>query len=152
MQNTLANAPQISSEERFYAPLADAKISMIDVRDIAAVTTAVLTGEGHEGKVYELTGPEGISNRDVAEKLSAVLGKPVEHVEVSFEDARQAMVGSGVSEWYADGLIEPFGIYEAGYAAGVAGGVAEATGREPRSFEDFARDHRAEFEGMRSAM
>lgn len=146
MQNTLAYAGSVSSEGRFYAPLADAKVAWIDVRDIAAVAAETLTGEGHEGKVYDLTGPEALSNREIAQKLSAALGKTVEHVEVSYEGAREAMVGAGLPEWLADGLIElNREVYEPGYAAQTANGVEEATGRRPRSFDEFARDHRAAF-------
>lgn len=146
MQNTIAYAGSVSSEGRFYAPLADAKVAWIDVRDIAAVAAEALTGEGHEGKVYDLTGPEALSNREIAQKLSAALGKTVEHVEVSYEGAREAMVGAGLPEWLADGLIElNREVYEPGYAAQTANGVEEATGRRPRSFDEFARDHRAAF-------
>ncbi len=153
MQNTLAYAPSIASEGRFYAPLAEAKVAWVDARDIAAVAAKALTEEGHEGKVYDLTGPEAISNREIAEKLSAVIGEPVEHVEVSFEDAREAMVGAGMPEWLVDGLIElNKEVYEPGYAASVTGGVAKAAGREPRSFEVFARDHAEAFTGTGSAV
>ncbi|HEV8044189.1 MAG TPA: SDR family oxidoreductase [Rubrobacter sp.] len=148
MQNSLAYAGSIASEGRFYAPLAEAKMAWIDVRDIAAVAARTLTEDGHEGKTYELTGPRAISNREIAEKLSAATGKPVEHVEVSLEDAREGMVGAGLPEWLADGLVElNREVYEPGYAADVTGGVAEVTGREPRGFEEFARDHAGAFAG-----
>lgn len=146
MQNTFSYAGSISSEGRFYAPLADAKIAWIDVRDIAAVAAEALTGEGHEGKAYDLTGPEALSNRELAQKFSEAFGKPVEHVEVSYEGAREAMVGAGLPEWLTDGLIElNREVYEPGYAAQTANGVEEVTGRKPRSFDEFARDHRAAF-------
>ena len=146
MQNTFSYAGSISSEGRFYAPLADAKIAWIDVRDIAAIAAEALTGEGHEGKAYDLTGPEALSNRELAQKFSEAFGKPVEHVEVSYEGAREAMVGAGLPEWLADGLIElNREVYEPGYAAQTANGVEEVTGRKPRSFDEFARDHRAAF-------
>ena len=148
MQNTLAFAGSVASEGRFYAPLADAKVTWIDARDIAAVAARALTEDGHEGEVYDLTGPEAISNRDIAEKLSRVIGKPVEHVEVSLEDAREAMVGAGLPEWLADGLVElNREVYAPGYAANVADGVPRATGRDPRPFEEFARDHAKAFMG-----
>ena len=152
MQNTLAFAGSISSEGGFYAPLADARVAWVDVRDIAAVAARTLTEEGHEGKTYELTGPEAISNREITDKLSAAIGKPVEHVEVSLEDARGAMVGAGLPEWLADGLIElNREVYEPGYASNVAGSVAEATGQDPRSFDTFTRNHAGAFAGASPA-
>lgn len=152
MQNTLAYAGSISSEGRFYAPLAEARVAWIDIRDIAAVAASALTEKGHEGMTYELTGPEAISNREIAEKLSALIGKPVEHVEISLEDARGAMVGAGLPGWLADGLVElNREVYEPGYGSNVAGGVAEAAGRDPRSFDTFARDHAGAFAGAHPA-
>ena len=145
MQTTLAFAPQVAADGRFYAPLTEAKTSMIDARDVAAVAARALTEEGHEGKVHELTGPEAISHRDIAEKLSGVLGRPVEHVEVSFEDARGGMIGMGMPEWLADALFELFEVRQAGYTAGVTGTVAEITGREARSYEEFAHDYKEAF-------
>jgi uncharacterized protein YbjT (DUF2867 family) len=145
MQTTLAFAEQVAADGRFYAPLAEAKTSMIDARDVAAVAARMLTEEGHEGKVYELTGPEAISHREIAEKLSKVLVRPVEHVEVSFEDARGGMIGMGMPEWLADALAELFEVRQAGYTSGVTDTVAQITGREPRGYEQFARDYKEAF-------
>jgi uncharacterized protein YbjT (DUF2867 family) len=147
MQTTLAYAGQVAAEGRFYAPLAEAKTSMIDARDVAAVAARALTEDGHEGKVHELTGPEAISHRDIAEKLSAVLGRPVEHVEVPIEGARGSMVGMGMPEWLAEAVAELFEVRREGYFAGVTNTVAGITGREPRSYEGFARDHKGAFSG-----
>ena len=151
MQNMLSNAWSIASERRLYSPILDAKVTLIDARDVAAVAARMLTEEGHEGKVYELTGPEAISNREAAERLSTVLGRPIECVEVSFEDARRAMVGGGMPEWQAAGVIELARLQEAGYAAVLTNGVAEATGRGSRRFEEFARDYESAFLGDSSA-
>ena len=146
MQNTLAYAGSVSSEGRFYAPLADAQVAWIDVRDIAAVAATALTEDGHEGKTYALTGPEALSNRNLAERFSTVPGRTVEHIEVSYEQARESMVDAGLPEWLADGLIElNREVYEPGYAAGVAGGVEEVIGHKPRSFDEFVRDHKTAF-------
>jgi uncharacterized protein YbjT (DUF2867 family) len=151
MQNMLSNAWSIASERRLYSPILDAKVTLIDARDVAAVAARMLTEEGHEGKVYELTGPEAISNREAAERLSTVLGRPIECVEVSFEDARRAMVGGGMPEWQAAGVIELARLQEAGYAAVLTNGVAEVTGRGSRRFEEFARDYENAFLGDSSA-
>ena len=151
MQNMLSNAWLIASERRIYSPVVDAKVARIDARDVAAVAARVLVEEGHEGKVYELSGPEAISEREAAEQLSTVLGRAIECVEVSFEDARRAMVGGALPEWLADGVIELAQLQEAGYAAELTNEVAGVTGREPRRFEEFARDYKSAFLGDSSA-
>jgi len=76
-----------------------------------------------------------------------VLGRPVEHVEVSFEDARGGMVGAGMPEWLADALFELFEVRQAGYTAEVTNAVAEITGRKPHSYQEFARDYKEAFSG-----
>lgn len=151
MQNMLSNAWLIASERRIYSPIVDAKVARIDARDVAAVAARVLIEEGHEGKVYELSGPEAISEREAAEQLSTVLGRSIECVEVSFEDARRAMVGGGLPEWLVDGVIELARLQETGYTADLTNGVAAVTGREARRFEEFARDYKSAFLGDSSA-
>jgi uncharacterized protein YbjT (DUF2867 family) len=144
MQTTLAFAAQVAADGRFYAPLAEAKTSMIDARDVAAVAARALTEEGHEGKVHELTGAEAISHREIAEKLSGVLGRPVEHVEVSFEDARGGMLDMGMPEWLADALgairSPAGGLHRRGDEYGGGNHRARATG-----YEEFARDYKEAF-------
>jgi uncharacterized protein YbjT (DUF2867 family) len=81
-QNLLRSAGTIKDHGAFYRPVRDARQSLVDVRDIADVAVAALTGSGHEGRIYEITGPEALSCHDVAAMLTAVLGKPVRYVDV----------------------------------------------------------------------
>ncbi len=105
-----------------------------------------LTEPGHEGKTYELTGPEALTRREQVSRLSAAAGLDTEVAAITDEQAREAMVGAGVPEYAADGLIElNVHVYQPGYGGATAGGVREATGREPRSFDDFARDYAQAF-------
>ena len=69
MQGLLAFRETIVGQGKFFAAAAAAKISAIDVRDIAAVAAAALTQDGHEGKTYDLTGPEALTHGEMAEKL-----------------------------------------------------------------------------------
>jgi uncharacterized protein YbjT (DUF2867 family) len=85
MQNTMMAAQTISSDGVIYWDMKDGKLGMIDVRDIVDVAAAVLTGSGHEGKSYILTGPEAISLQDVADTFSKVLGKDFKYVSVPGE-------------------------------------------------------------------
>jgi uncharacterized protein YbjT (DUF2867 family) len=49
----------------------------VDVRDIAAVAVAVLTGSGHEGKTYAIPGPEALTYADAADKFPTAIGNKV---------------------------------------------------------------------------
>src|SRR5439155_6799006 len=78
-QNLLWSAASIRERGEFHLPLRDARQSLVDVRDLAAVAERALTEPGHEGKTYDFTGPESLSYADVAATLSAVRGRPVRY-------------------------------------------------------------------------
>ncbi len=147
MQNFRRFAPSIRSEGAFYAPTGDAKVSLVDVHDVAAVSVAALTEDGHENKTYEITGPEALTYSEAAEILSSVLGKPVRFVDVPPDEAHKALVDAGLEAWFADALLEIDNAFRAGEGARVTSVVADVTGNQPRSFADFARAHAEEFVG-----
>jgi uncharacterized protein YbjT (DUF2867 family) len=89
MQVYLRLKDTIASQGKFYAASKDSRVSPVEVRDIAAVAVAVLTGAGHEGQTYVITGPEALTYADVAEKLSAAVGKNVTYVDVPLEKANR---------------------------------------------------------------
>ena len=76
MPSYFRQVPSIVARGILALPMADARIASVDIGDLAEVSIAVLTTSGHEGKTYPLTGPESLSMAEVAEKLSAVTGKP----------------------------------------------------------------------------
>lgn len=141
MQGLLAFASSIKSEGRFYAPIGDARVSIVDVRDIAAAAAAALTESGHEGKTYDITGPEALTHAEMASHLSEAAGKQVTFVDIPESAMREALVGFGLPQWQADGLIEDYAHYRRGEAATIANVVRNVTGQPPRSFWAFARDY-----------
>ena len=147
MQNSLATARRISSEGRIYQPFKDGKLGMIDARDIGEVAVKVLTEEGHEGKTYTLTGPAAISFHDIAEMLSEVLRKKVEYVPISLEEAKETMLGMGLSEWKAEVLIEYARAHSQGYSNFTTEDVEQLTGHTATSYREFATDFARAFGG-----
>ena len=129
----------------FYAPLGDARLALVDVRDIAAVAVKTLTDRGHEGKAYTITGPEALTYSEVAGKLTAALGKPVRYVDVPPEQFKQSLLGAGMPDWSADALLEIFEHVVKPLGAEVTNVIAEIAKKEPITFDQFARDHAAEF-------
>ena len=149
MQGLVQFRASIVEKSAFFAPAGDAKVSAIDARDIAAVAAAALTEPGHEGQVYDLTGPAAITHAEMAVSLSSALNRPVRFVDVPPDAMRDALLGVGMPEWQADGLLEDYAHYRRGEAAVVTPTVKAVTGREPRSFADFARDYASAFGASR---
>jgi len=140
MQNTMMAAQTISSDGVIYWDMKDGRLGMIDVRDIADSALAVITGEGHEGKSYILTGPGAISFNDVASTFSRVLDKEVKYVNVPGEAALQSMTGMGVPQWIAEGYVELSEGFSKNFANSTTENVKILTGHSARSFEQFAKD------------
>ena len=145
MQGLLGFRASIVGQGKFFAAVGEAKISLVDIRDIAAVAAAALTEPGHAGKIYTLTGPQSLTHTEMADELSSALGKRITFVDVSPEAMRNALTAAGFPAWQADGLIEDYAHYSRNEASAVASGVEEATGKVPRNFADFARDYVAAF-------
>lgn len=145
MQGLLNFRTPIATQNTFYAAASDAKVSTVDVRDIALVAAASLTETGHEGKIYDLTGPEALTHTEMAESLSNALGRQIAFVDVSPEAMHDTLLSAGFPVWQADGLLEDYAHYRLGEAAAIASGVHDAIGKNPRSFEEFARDYATMF-------
>lgn len=146
MQGLLEFREAIADQGRFFAPIGAAGISVVDVRDIAA-----LTGPGHEHHTYDLTGPAALTHAEIAAALAHALGRPVAFQDVPPAAMLAAVRGLGMPLWMAEGLVEDYAHYHRGEATTVDPGVQQATGHAPRVFADFARDYAAAF-GPAAAM
>jgi uncharacterized protein YbjT (DUF2867 family) len=151
MQNLMMAAQTIASDGMLYWDTGDGKLGMIDLRDIVEAAFAVLTGEGHEGKSYILTGPEAVSMYDVANTFSNVLGKKVTYVSVPGEASLQSMLSMGFPEWIARGYGELMVGFSEGFASRTNDNVATLTGHPARSIEQFVRDYAQVFEQRQEA-
>jgi|SRR5215212_1752365 uncharacterized protein YbjT (DUF2867 family) len=141
----------IKTQGAFYVPAGDAKASFVDVRDIAAVAVQVLSASSKNGetkhirKAYDITGSEALSYGQAAEILSKEIGKKVNYVNLSDEDARKGMKDMGVDDWTINSMIELFGITRAGYLSEISPAVEQVTGNKPITFSQFARDYAVAF-------
>jgi uncharacterized protein YbjT (DUF2867 family) len=137
----------ITAKRAIFLPMEDARIASIDVGDIAEIAARVLTGAGHEGKIYPLTGPQALTMTEVAEKLSTATGQTIRYVNVPPEAARQAQLAAGMPPYLADALFELFAERRNGKEARVWPDAAALLGRPPTSFDHFARRNAAVFRG-----
>lgn len=145
MSNLLASAEAVRQTGQLFLPAGRAAVAMICPTDVVAAGAAALAGDGVDGTTYRLTGPEAITFDTVAEQLTAASGSPVQFVDVPDDAARAAMVGSGVPPWIADNLVTLFDFLRRGVQETVIDDLHALTGRHPRSFADFAREHAAAF-------
>jgi uncharacterized protein YbjT (DUF2867 family) len=142
MQNFVtAHAASIKGQGAFFLCAGDSRYSIIDARDIGAVAAKALTESGHLGKAYTLSGPEALSNAQMAEKISSATGKAVRYVDMPEPEYKKTMMGSGLPEPFVDAFIDLQRFYRRGAAVAVTPDVEDLLGRKPGSFDQFARDH-----------
>ena len=146
MSNLLAAAAQVAAEGRLYAPAGQARIAMIDPRDVGAAAAEVLlspglASPGHEGRTYLVTGPEAITFSQVAAGLSAAVGHRIEFTDIPGEAAEQAMIAGGMPAFVAGQIVRIFAQLRQGADRRVTATVQALTGNAPRDVAAFARDH-----------
>jgi len=144
MQNLLASARTIKEQGKFFLPMGNGTTGMADARDIGAVCAEVLTGTGHAGKSYEITGPEVLTFHQVAERFSAVLGKKVEYVPMPMDQFRERMTNI-LKPWHLNAVCELFREIEEVGLDHTTDTFRKLMGREPRSVRQFVEDHAALF-------
>ncbi|MFI7708535.1 SDR family oxidoreductase [Nonomuraea sp. NPDC049480] len=140
MSNTLGWAPAIRAHGRVSEPFGDVPIAMIHEADVGAVAAAVLARGGHGGRTYPLTGPETYTPRRRLAMIGKVLGRELEFDELTEEQARERWRRAG----YDAELIDLLASWQGNpppQASTVVPAVREITGREPRTFEQWVRDH-----------
>ncbi|MEV5321474.1 NAD(P)H-binding protein [Streptomyces sp. NPDC052687] len=119
-------------------PLGAVPEPFVDVQDIADVAAAVLTSDGHHGRVYELSGPRGLTFEEAVAAIAEAAGRPIRYTEVTPEEYRADLLASGASGEAADELNAMFAAMRAGHFAEPGTGVREVLGRAPVDFATYA--------------
>ena len=146
MQNVLALAPAIAATSGFGSAAGKGRAGMVDTRDVAAVAAEIATAATlHAGQTYWLSGPEAVSNYDVAQTLSELLGRTITYTELTFDENREAMIRAGVPAAIAEMNAQAFSMTADGDAEWVSDDVPSILGRPARSFRQFAADYAGAF-------
>jgi len=140
MQNLLMSVDSIIADGVFYAGMGDGQLAMIDVRDVADSAAAAATTDDFDTQVLELSGPESISFHDVAAVVSEVAERRVAYVAISPDDVKTSMLDMGADTWMADLLREYSAAFGDGWGDLVTDNVERLTGRQARSFSQFATE------------
>jgi uncharacterized protein YbjT (DUF2867 family) len=146
MQNLLEDAATIRADGVFArATPPDARINVVDTRDVARVAAKALLDSGHRGKTYKPTGPEPITFAQMASTISEVTGRSVEFRELDPATARASLLEDGAPEWLADAMVGLQVAFGKGIADLNNNDVSRVTGNHPKSFARFVRDHAERF-------
>lgn len=151
MTEYLREVPTIVSDRAFFLPLEDAKLTPVDVEDIAKAAFALLHTPGHEGKSYDMTGPEALNMTEVAEQLSLATGKTIQYVNITPAQRKQALLAAGVPPYFVDALAVQASERRKGSEAVVHPDTHNTLGIRPTTFIEFARRHALNFLGEAAA-
>ncbi|GAB3007258.1 SDR family oxidoreductase [Amycolatopsis acidiphila] len=108
--------------------------------DYAAAAVAVLTGEGHENKVYELSGDVAWTRAELGATLSDVSGKPVTYRDLTPEEHQAALVEAGLPEATAQFVVALDGNTRDGLLAETSGELRQLIGRPTTPIAAYVAD------------
>ena len=134
------DAAAIAARGELLSPQGSAGSPYIDARDIADVAAAVLTGEGHAGRIYDLTGPESITQDAVAAMIAEVFGKPVACRAVGDAEALAGLLAQGMDPGFARSMIAHYQAYRARPVTLISGWVEILTGHGPRPLRAYIEE------------
>jgi uncharacterized protein YbjT (DUF2867 family) len=138
MQVYFREVPTIVADGTLRLPMADVPLTPVDVEDIAKAAVALLTTDGHEGRRYDMTGPEALTMAQVAERIGAAIGRPVRYIDIDPEAKRQTLLDAGIPEYFADAMDELFAERRRGVESQVDLSTHTSLGIHPTPFAEFA--------------
>ena len=120
-------------------PARDVPEPFVDADDIAAVAVAALTEPGHEGQVYEVTGPRALTFREAVAEIAAATGRDLRYEQVPADAFFEGMRAHGTPEDIIALTQFLFDTVLDGRNSETTDGVQRALGRAPRDFAEYAR-------------
>ncbi len=151
-----AQAPHALRTGRWLAPAGDGKMAQVAREDCVRAAVAVLSTPGHDNVVYDITGPDLLSFRQIAAMISEIAGKPIDYVVVDDEgmyaffdslgiprDASKEEVVSGIP-WSSDDMVSVERAVRLGQMEVLTDHVLKLTGQPPRSLRSFALERAAD--------
>jgi uncharacterized protein YbjT (DUF2867 family) len=130
-------APTIRSQNAFYGTIGDAKISLIDVRDVAAAAVTALLTNDLSGKIFELSGPDAVNYTDLSERISKRLRRPIRYVNLTPMQMIQAMTSAGMPAAQASAVVDLDDYYRAGRGAASDQALRDLITGMPRTLDHF---------------
>lgn len=145
--NLLGSAPQIAAGQLF-STTEDGRTAWVHPRDIAELAAAALMDDAHAGREYEVTGPEALSHDELAERLGAGIGRPVQHIRIDDDSFRAALQSAGLPGWVVDAFVEMNArTVRGGQAGAVSSDLPTVLGRPATSIDTWIEEHAAALKG-----
>jgi uncharacterized protein YbjT (DUF2867 family) len=122
-------------------PAGDGRVAAVARDDIADVAAAVLLegGDRHDGRSYDLTGPEALTMAEAAQRLSELAGRTVTYHPETLEEAYASRASYGAPDWEVDGWVTTYVAIANGELEGISDDIATVAGHPPMSLADFLR-------------
>jgi NAD(P)H dehydrogenase (quinone) len=120
-------------------PAGDGRVAGVARDDIADVAVAVLLGDGHDGRTYDLTGPRAFTFQEAAEELSRASGRTVTYHAETLDEAYASRAGYGAPHWEVTGWVTTYAAVAAGELDLVSDTVATVAGHPPMDLAEFLR-------------
>jgi NAD(P)H dehydrogenase (quinone) len=118
-------------------PAGDGRLAAILRDDVAAAAAAVLSREDHDGRTYDLTGPEAFSLDEAAALMSRASGKAIRFQDESDEEAFASRAVFGAPEFEVRGWVSSYWAIRDGSLESVSTDVRKLTGSDPISLADY---------------
>ncbi|AOS64395.1 SDR family oxidoreductase [Actinoalloteichus hymeniacidonis] len=128
----------VGEDDVLRGPAGDGQVAWVSREDVAQTARAVLTGDGHAGRVYDITGPQLLTLAQTAQVLETFAHRPIGYQNQTLADARASRAGQGES-WEIEGWITSYAAIATGEMAVRNDVVKRLTGRDPLSLADFLR-------------
>jgi len=145
-------AQHISRSDVIRAPAGNGRVAWVARDDVADVAVAVLIGTGHEGRTYDVTGPEALTMAETAEKLSAACSRRITYEAQSphevrtfrntsrldtMEARRIALTGRGITDYEVEVWISHYLQIATGETDVVTETVQALCGRPTTTLADY---------------
>jgi len=138
MQNVLGGWKAIVESGVYTVPYTvEARMSMVDLEDVAQASAVVLTEPGHLGATYELAGPEVLTQTQIAEILGRRLKRPVRAEQITIEAWTLQAQASGMGAYQIETLVKMFHYYDRNGFWGNPHTLSQLLGRTPTKFDTF---------------
>ncbi|GAA3262095.1 SDR family oxidoreductase [Nonomuraea helvata] len=135
-EQSIVTAPELGA---VYGAAGDGRVASASRADYAAAAAAVLTGESHDGKVYELAGDTTWSRADLAAEISKVTGKEVAYRDLPKDEYAGVLAGAGLPAAFAELLADVDVNISRGWLDDTSGTLRELIGRPTQTIGDYVR-------------